>query len=162
MKDLIPSNTISETSTKILRTKSFQNFVRTGAEKWLEVIQDWVLYSVELYVVMYEVGRERGNVKKTPAHFDVQELTENPIGELKRLLHHLRVEIEPGRLDCIDRHSEGSFHRTNSSKTGEDPFTQELHTLLDTNIQTADTLLWTVTGRGLPLTKYHYYNGQSV
>ena len=64
-------NTISETSTKILRTKSFQNFVRTGAEKWLEVIQDWVLYSVELYVVMYEVGRERGNIKKTPAHFDV-------------------------------------------------------------------------------------------
>ena len=82
---------------------------------------------------MYEVGRERGNIKKTPAHFDVQELTENPIGELKRLLHHLRVEIEPGRLDCIDRHSEGSFHRTN--KDIEDPLKMFFRRLSKINLR---------------------------
>ena len=80
---------------------------------------------------------------------------------MKKLLSHLRVEIDPGRLECIKKHSEGSFHRINKNKT-EDPFNPELHQLLDTNIRTADNLLRTMTGRGLPLTKYQYYNGQSV
>ena len=63
-------------------------------------------------------------------------------------LSHLEVEIDPGRLDCIDKHSEGSFHRINKNNT-EDPFTQELHQLLDTNILNADSLLKNLTGRGL-------------
>ena len=90
---------------------------------------------------------------------DLQDLKEDPIEELKKLLRHLRVEIDPGRLDCIDKHSEGSFHRTSKTDT-EDPFTQELHQLLDTNIRTADSLLKNITGRGLPLAKYKNYNGQ--
>ena len=88
---------------------------------------------------------------------DVQDLKEDPIEELKKLLIHLEVEIDQGRLDCIDKHSEGSFHRINKNNT-EDPFTQELHQLLDTNILTADSLLKNITGRGLPLTKYKNYN----
>ena len=92
----------------------------------------------------------------------IQDLTDNPVEELKKLLSHLRVEIDPGRLDCIDKHSEGSFHRINNNNNTEDPFTPELHHLLDTNIRTADNLLRTLTGRGLPLNKYQYYNGQSV
>ena len=88
---------------------------------------------------------------------DVQDLKEDPIEELKKLLGHLRVEIDQGRLDCIDKHSEGSFHRINKNNT-EDPFTPELHQLLDTNIRTADSLLKNRTGRGLPLKKYQYYN----
>ena len=92
---------------------------------------------------------------------NIQDLKEDPIEELKNLLIHLEVEIDQGRLDCIDKHREGSFHRINKNNT-EDPFTQELHQLLDTNIRTADSLLKNMTGRGLPLTKYQYYNGQSV
>ena len=90
----------------------------------------------------------------------VQDLKDDPIEELKKLLSHLRVEIDQGRLDCIEKHSEGSFHRINSAE--EDPFTPELHQLLDRNIETADCLLKNLTGSGLPLTKYQYYNGQSV
>ena len=37
-----------------------------------------------------------------------------------KLLRHLRVEIEEGRLDCIEKHSEGSFHRINKNKTEEE------------------------------------------
>ena len=70
------------------------------------------------------------------------------------------MEIDIGRLHCIVKHLEGSFHRSN--KDIEDPFTEELYTLLDTNILTADNLLRNITGRGLPLTKYQYYNGQSI
>ena len=90
---------------------------------------------------------------------DVQDLKDDPIEELKKLLSHLRVEIDPGRLECIEKHSEGSSHRNNSNNT-EDPFTSELHQLLDTNIRTADSLLKNLTGRGLPLTKYEYYDEQ--
>ena len=88
---------------------------------------------------------------------DVQDLTDDPIEELKKLLRHLRVEADPGRLACIEKHSEGSFHRTKEDKT-EDPFTRDLHQLLDGNIRTGDNLLRNLTGRGLPLSKYQYYN----
>ena len=94
-------------------------------------------------------------------HSGVQDLKDDPIEELKKLLSQLRLEIDPGRLGCIKKHSEGSFHRINQNKT-EDPFTPELHKLLDTNIRTADNLLKTLTGKGLPLSKYQYYDGQSV
>ena len=94
-------------------------------------------------------------------HSGVQDLKDDPILELTKLLRHLRREIDPGRLGCIKKHSEGSFHRINQNKT-EDPFTPELHKLLDTNIRTADNLLKTLTGKGLPLSKYQYYDGQSV
>ena len=60
---------------------------------------------------------------------DVQDLKSDPIEELKKLLSHLRVEIDPGRLDCIEKPSEGSFHRSNKNNT-EDPFTPELHQLV--------------------------------
>ena len=94
-----------------------------------------------------------------PGNSDVQDLKDDPTEELKKLLSYLRVEIVPGRLHCIDKNSEGSFHRINKNNT-EDPFTGELHELLDTNIRIADNLVKNMTGRGLPLTKYQYYNGQ--
>ena len=87
----------------------------------------------------------------------VQDLKDDPIEELKKLLNHLGLEIDPGRLDCIEKHSQGSFQRANKKNT-EDPFTQELHQLLDTTIRKADSLLKNLTGRGLPLTKYQYYD----
>ena len=34
---------------------AIQEFVRVGAERWLEVIQDWLAFSTDCYVIMYEV-----------------------------------------------------------------------------------------------------------
>ena len=42
-----------------LQSKDFHNFVRDGAERWLELIQDWLLFSTDLHVVMYEVSSEK-------------------------------------------------------------------------------------------------------
>ena len=42
-------------ATKSLHSAEFRKFVRVGASRWLEIIQDWLLYSKELYVVLYEV-----------------------------------------------------------------------------------------------------------
>ena len=46
-------------SAERLQSKDFHNFVRDGAERWLELIQDWLLFSTDLHVVMYEVSSEK-------------------------------------------------------------------------------------------------------
>ena len=90
------------------------------------------------------------------------------------------MEIDEGRLECIEAHREGKFHR--GEKGGEDqedqkephrdqrdlkkkdqrdqtdPFTEELHKLLDQTIVAADSLLRDKAGRGLPVEKYQYFN----
>ena len=38
-----------------LQTEEFKEFVRVGAARWLELIQDWLLYSTDCFVLMYEV-----------------------------------------------------------------------------------------------------------
>jgi len=40
---------------KSLHSAEFRKFARAGAIRWLQIIQDWLLYSSELYVVLYEV-----------------------------------------------------------------------------------------------------------
>ena len=88
-----------------------------------------------------------------------QDLKDNTRAELGNLLRHLKVEIDEGRLDCIEDHREGKFHRSELVDQRErDPFTEELHRLLDQTILTADSLLRDKIGRGLPLDKYQYFN----
>ena len=84
------------------------------------------------------------------------------------------MEIDEDRLDCIEAHREGNFHRGGEDQkepqrgqrdldkkdqgVQRDPFTEELHKLLDQTILTADRLLRNKTGRGLPVEKYQYFN----
>ena len=39
-----------------LHSARFQQFARTGAQRWLEVISDWLQYSSDLHTVYYEVS----------------------------------------------------------------------------------------------------------
>ena len=71
---------------------------------------------------------------------------------MKKLLGHLQLEVDSGRLFCIEKHSEGKFHRAKQESI--DPFSVELKTLLDKYILTADSILREKSGRGLPLEKY--------
>ena len=92
--------------------------------------------------------------------FNFQDLKENTRAELERLLRHLKVEIDEARLGCIETHREGKFHRREPDDQRErerDPFTEELHTLLDQTIVAADSLLRDKIGRGLPVDKYQYF-----
>ena len=74
------------------------------------------------------------------------------------------MEIEEGRLDCIDAHQEGKFHRGDQTESQKDlreqrdPFSKELHKVLDQTIVSADILLREKIGRGLPVEKYQYFN----
>ena len=40
-----------------LQSPEFQEFVRVGAERWLELIQDWLEFSTDCHVIFYEVSR---------------------------------------------------------------------------------------------------------
>ena len=43
-------------ATESLQSEEFQKFVRVGAERWREVMQDWLQFSTDCYVIMYEVS----------------------------------------------------------------------------------------------------------
>ena len=74
---------------------------------------------------------------------------------MRKLLGRLNLRIDEGRLECIEKHSAGSFHRVKHQD--ESPFTEELHTLLDRTITEANLLLREKTGMKLPLEKYEYF-----
>ena len=74
---------------------------------------------------------------------------------MKKLLDHLKIETEEGRLRCIEKHSGESFHRQKHQQ--EDPYTEELHEILTGNIVTANKLLRENLGLELPLAKYEFF-----
>ena len=39
-----------------LHSEEFQEFVRVGAERWLELIRDWLRFSKDCFVIIYEVS----------------------------------------------------------------------------------------------------------
>ena len=39
-----------------LHSEEFLDFVRVGAERWLEVIKDWLQLSTSCHVILYEVN----------------------------------------------------------------------------------------------------------
>ena len=45
---------------KSLHSAEFLTFVRVEAERWLDLIQDWLFYSTDCYVIMYEVSKKSG------------------------------------------------------------------------------------------------------
>ena len=54
-------NTKSHTKTvdvSSLHSEQFLDFVRVGAERWLEVIKDWLQLSTSCHVILYEVSLE--------------------------------------------------------------------------------------------------------
>ena len=85
-----------------------------------------------------------------------QDLKEDPTAGLRKLLDHLKLETDEGRLRCIEKHSVGSFHRKEHQE--EDPYSEELHNIIDKIILTANKLLQEKKGIALPVQKYKFFN----
>ena len=115
----------------------FRDFVVVGIERWLELVSDWLNLSREVYYIFYE------------------DLTDAPTAEIRKLLNHLKVNVDEARLSCIELQSAGSFHRKNHQ--AEDPFTAENHALINDSIEKANRMLKEKIGRELPLEKYEFY-----
>lgn len=68
---------------------------------------------------------------------------------------YLGVPVDKNRLNCIEQHSSGSFHRVKHQE--DDPWSQNLHYLFDQKIKVANQMLIEKLSRPLPLEKYEYY-----
>jgi hypothetical protein len=60
-----------------------------GLVRWYELIADWLSYGTEVYFLFYE------------------DLVEDPLGEVRRLLDHLALPVDQDRLTCTARHLAG-------------------------------------------------------
>ncbi len=60
-----------------------------GLVRWYELIADWLSYGTEVYFLFYE------------------DLVEDPLGEVRRLLDHLALPLDQDRLTCTARHLSG-------------------------------------------------------
>ena len=107
----------------------------------MEVISDWLQFSVDIHCIYYE------------------ELTDDPLAEMRKLLKYLHLPVNEERLQCIDKHSSGSFHRVHHQS--EDPWSPELHQVFDDTIDEANKMLIQKTGRALPLSNYQYYKSKT-
>ena len=128
------TNVISEGS---FESSKFKDFIFTGASRWLELIEDWLSLGKSIYIIFYE------------------ELVDDPVGEMKKLLEHLNLSVDEGRLSCISQHLSGTFHR--KVHQAKDPFNQDHHHVLDRVIEKAGMIIAQNTGRKLPVERYEFY-----
>ncbi len=64
-------------------------FAWPGLVRWYELIADWLSYGTDVYFLFYE------------------DLVEDPLGEVRRLLDHLALPVDQDRLTCTARHLSG-------------------------------------------------------
>jgi len=134
----------TKSHTKVIDDNSFdslkfKDFVFTGASRWFEVIEDWIHFGKSLHFIFYE------------------DLSEDPVGEMRRLLNYLGLPVQEERLNCITSHLTGNFRRVKHQST-EDPFTEDHHMMIRTVIAKAKTLISENRGGSLPVDKYEFYN----
>ena len=125
---------VSENS---FESQKFQDFVLTGAERWLELVTDWVNLGQDVYFMFYE------------------DLTEHPIREMRKLMEYLGYPVDESRLSCISHHLVGSFHRSTHQQV--DPFTPIHHIEIRKCIKIATKMIKDKTGKDIPIEKYEYY-----
>ena len=77
---------------------------------------------------------------------------------MRKLLRHLKVSVDEERINCIEKHLSGAFHRVNHQQ--EDPWSPELHSLINNAITKANTMLVDKIGRPLPLEKYEFFSAK--
>ena len=71
---------------------------------------------------------------------------------MNQLLEYLKLPLDNRRMNCIEKHSSGSFQRKVHQEG--DPYSQELHEIINDRIEIANKLLIDKIGRPLPLDKY--------
>lgn len=83
-------STLSHTETdcqESFKTAEFSQFVMIGISRWTEINQDWLSLGQEIHLIFYE------------------NLRDEPVEEIRKLLIYLNIPVNEGRLDCIRRHS---------------------------------------------------------
>lgn len=111
-------------------TQEFNDFVFTSVYRWFELINDWINFGKDIYIVFYE------------------ELKDNPVAEIRKLLLYLGLEVDEDRLACLSKHLSGSFNRT--SKDTRDPFKEEHRLIVSSVVEKVDRILQNAFNRKMP------------
>ncbi|XP_076054159.1 uncharacterized protein LOC143032858 isoform X3 [Oratosquilla oratoria] len=131
--------------TRTYKGPDWDNFVRNSIDIWRLYALDWITSSRASTVVHYELMKE-----------DLK-------GQLLRLLHFLRLRVDYHRLSCVLAHPEGEFKRKtpeNAFYRKSDPYSDELHDVIDAAIADVDHALRMRDWEPLPTELYNYYNQQ--
>ena len=117
-------------------TPEFRNWVVTCIHRWFELIDDWIKFGNELYFVFYE------------------DLKENPVEEIRKLLQYLGLDVDESRLACLSNYLTGPFQRI--GETMDDPYAEEDHLLINNMVEKGEEILQNVLGRNFKLPAYKY------
>ena len=117
-------------SSRSLCSAEFREFVYKSIARWDELIQDWLTLGSHILVVFYE------------------DLLDNPIRELRRMLQHLSVPAEEHRLRCLSQHIGGIFHRSQTLDV--DPYTPEHIAVVGWALDRANVTLYKMKNINMP------------
>ncbi|KAK8730833.1 hypothetical protein OTU49_007958, partial [Cherax quadricarinatus] len=119
-------------------------FVTLKTGLWKDFYVDWLTLSepVNIHVTYYE------------------HLKTDPVGEMEKILHYLKLPIDNKRLQCVASNTDGLFKRKPSKNVPLDfnPFTRELKDIVYNAISEVDSALIKTGKKGLPLDKYELYD----
>lgn len=122
----------------------WDRFVSIKIRSWEYFYKDWLSSEAVTKVVHFE------NLKDT--------LQWN----LLNILDFLKLEPDPGRITCLEKHTEGYFKRKNRENSGKkhqpkDPFTNEQKRKIRAAIKRINLELQKNGKESLPLHKYEFY-----
>ncbi|XP_077866953.1 sialate:O-sulfotransferase 1-like [Saccoglossus kowalevskii] len=93
---------------------------------WLSLIESWFESGKPFLVVHYE------------------EMRKDPLNVIQRMLNFLNITFTNERRQCVRSDIEGKFHRKHKGIFTFDPYTKELHELIDKDIQKANSFLMSI------------------
>ncbi|KAG7161829.1 WSC domain-containing protein 1-like 1 [Homarus americanus] len=120
----------------------WSRFVHGQMEVWRAYALDWITLGRSVLVVHYEY------------------LLEDPQRELLRILQFLRLRVEKQRLQCVMANLDGAFRRVTPDKISyriSDPYTKELHEVVEEGMRDVDLALVKHGWPGLPVHLYSYH-----
>ncbi|XP_006820493.1 sialate:O-sulfotransferase 2-like [Saccoglossus kowalevskii] len=99
------------------------DFFHKQRQRWLRLLVTWVESKKRFLIVHYE------------------DLSNNPLHHLNRMLRFLNLTLTSKRLACVQTQLEGRYHRNHTEYFTFDPYNEEMHKQLDEDIMKANTIL---------------------
>ncbi|XP_077869868.1 sialate:O-sulfotransferase 2-like [Saccoglossus kowalevskii] len=109
----------------------WEDFAMEHFKKWINMMYEWISSNKPLLVVHYE------------------DLKNDTVHEVKRMLEFLNTTLVSERLQCLEMDIEGNFHRHKEETFDFDPYTADMHTVIDENIRLANKLLTNINVTGV-------------
>merc|ERR1712062_466171 len=118
--------------------EDWEEFVKVEIADWVSLALSWSLTADQLHVVHYE------------------QIREDPMKEVKKIINFLNIEEDPGRLKCLLKYQNGFFKRKSKPKLSEIPFSRSLRSAIDKIIRSVDLVLVKNGYSHLPTESYNY------